>query len=297
MKDPITFADVLSARKTIADHVIHTPLRPSASLTDRVGSPVWLKCEQQQYTGSFKLRGAANAVLRLSDEDKAKGVVGVSTGNYGRALAYAARNAGVRSIICMSELVPRNKIDGIRAQGAEVRIIGQSQDAAQHEVDRLVKEEGMIMLPPFDHADVIAGPAKPPEIGLRNGDPIAFRRGKAGAANHGKASRLYIDILNRKRHPVLQNKPHACAARFSRQFRPANRRDIDGGVGKIKTEFNLEVAQRASRDQHDIAAQAAFHVEACCRRHEGGKPLGLGRVGAKHQPVLQTVFCDHKINR
>ena len=149
----------------------------------------------------------------------------------------------------------------------------------------------------LQHADVVAGPAKPPETGLRDGDPIAFRRGKAGAADHGKASRLYIDILNRERHPVLQNKPHACAARFSRQFRPANRRNIDGGVGKIETEFNLEVAQRASRDQHDIAAQAAFHVEACCRRHEGGKPLGLGRVGAKHQPVLQTVFRDHEINR
>ena len=77
MKDPITFADVLSARKNIADHIIHTPLRPSAALSDRIGSPVWLKCEQQQYTGSFKLRGAANAVLRLSDAEKAKGVVGV----------------------------------------------------------------------------------------------------------------------------------------------------------------------------------------------------------------------------
>ena len=110
MKDPITFADVLSARKTITGHVIHTPLRPSTALSELVGSPVWLKCEQQQYTGSFKLRGAANAVLRLSDAQKAKGVVGVSTGNYGRALAYAARNAGVRSVICMSELVPQNKL-------------------------------------------------------------------------------------------------------------------------------------------------------------------------------------------
>ncbi|MCC9624427.1 hydroxyectoine utilization dehydratase EutB [Thalassospira sp. MA62] len=157
MKDPITFADVLAARKVTSGQVIETPLRPSPSLSNKVGSPVWLKCEHQQYTGSFKLRGAANAVLRLSDEDKAKGVVGVSTGNYGRALAHAARNAGVKSIICMSELVPKNKVEGIRALGAEVRIIGKSQDEAQQEVDRLVAEDGMIMLPPFDHADVIAG--------------------------------------------------------------------------------------------------------------------------------------------
>ncbi|UKV15201.1 hydroxyectoine utilization dehydratase EutB [Thalassospiraceae bacterium SW-3-3] len=157
MKEPITLGDVLSARKTIAGHVIHTPLRPSASLSEQIGSPVWLKCEHQQYTGSFKLRGAANAVLKLSPEQKEKGVVGVSTGNYGRALANAARNAEVRAVICMSELVPKNKVEGIRAQGAEICISGTSQDEAQKEVDRLVSEKGMTMLPPFDHADIIAG--------------------------------------------------------------------------------------------------------------------------------------------
>jgi threonine dehydratase len=157
VKKPITLGEILAARKRIAGHVIHTPLRPSQSLSDRVGTPVWIKCEHQQYTGSFKLRGAANAVLNLNDDQKAKGVVGVSTGNYGRALANAARNAGVRAVICMSELVPKNKVDGIRAQGAEISISGQSQDEAQKDVDRLVREDGMTMLPPFDHADIIAG--------------------------------------------------------------------------------------------------------------------------------------------
>ncbi|MEM7429616.1 MAG: hydroxyectoine utilization dehydratase EutB, partial [Pseudomonadota bacterium] len=115
-----------------------------------------LKLEQQQKTGSFKLRGATNAVLSLDDGQKAAGVVGVSTGNHGRGLAFAAREAGVHCIICMSELVPQNKVDGIKAQGAEVRIVGRSQDDAQEEVDRLV-EDGMTMLPPFDHPDIIAG--------------------------------------------------------------------------------------------------------------------------------------------
>jgi threonine dehydratase len=84
-------------------------------------------------------------------------VVSVSTGNHGRGLAYAAREAGVRCIICMSALVPKNKVDGIKAQGAEVRIVGRSQDDAQAEVDRLVADEGMTMLPPFDHPGIIAG--------------------------------------------------------------------------------------------------------------------------------------------
>ncbi len=118
--------------------------------------PVHLKLEHLQVTGSFKLRGATNAVLSLSDADKAKGVVGVSTGNHGRGLAHAARMAGVRCIICMSELVPQTKIDGIEALGAEVRIVGRSQDEAQQEVDRLVKD-GMTMIPPFDDRRIVAG--------------------------------------------------------------------------------------------------------------------------------------------
>jgi len=113
--------------------------------------------EHLQITGSFKLRGATNAVLGLTAEERARGVVGVSTGNHGRGLAQAAREAGVSCVICMSRLVPQNKIDGIQSLGAEVRIIGDSQDDAQVEVGRLVAEEGMVMLPPFDHRDIIAG--------------------------------------------------------------------------------------------------------------------------------------------
>jgi threonine dehydratase len=96
-------------------------------------------------------------VASLSDDGKRHGVVGVSTGNHGRGLAFAAKAAGVRCIICMSRLVPQAKIDGIKAQGAEVRIFGSSQDEAQLEVDRLVGEQAMTMIPPFDHRAIIAG--------------------------------------------------------------------------------------------------------------------------------------------
>jgi len=153
----VGIADIERARSAIAGTIRPTPVEPSPSLSDIAGVPVTLKLEHHQITGSFKLRGAANAVSRLSDEQRASGVVGASTGNHGRGLAYAARKAGVRCIVCMSRLVPQNKVDGIKAQGAEVRIIGSSQDDAQVEVDRLVAEEGMVMLPPFDHPDVIAG--------------------------------------------------------------------------------------------------------------------------------------------
>lgn len=153
---PLGLADVEAARGRIAAVTRATPLVASESLGSAT-APVFLKLEQQQITGSFKVRGASNAILKLSADEKARGVVGVSTGNHGRGLAHAAKVAGVRCIICMSSLVPQNKIDGIEALGAEVRIVGQSQDDAQVEVDGLVSNEGMVMLPPFDHADIIAG--------------------------------------------------------------------------------------------------------------------------------------------
>ncbi|MEL7256756.1 MAG: hydroxyectoine utilization dehydratase EutB [Pseudomonadota bacterium] len=153
----IGISDIEAARTRIASTIHRTRTERSESLSAAAGVPVHLKLEHHQRTGSFKIRGATNAILNLTDDQRAKGVVGVSTGNHGRGLAYAARENGVRCIVAMSQLVPQNKIDGIRAQGAEVRIVGQSQDDAQIEVERLVEEEGMTMIPPFDHPDIIAG--------------------------------------------------------------------------------------------------------------------------------------------
>ena len=99
------------------------------TLSSRFGADILLAHEYLQTTGAFKLRGAMNAVLQLPAGTS--GVTAVSTGNHGRALAYSARQAGVPCIICMSELVPENKLNGIRALGAEARIIGKSQDEAE----------------------------------------------------------------------------------------------------------------------------------------------------------------------
>jgi len=150
-------SDVLAARRRIAAHIRRTPLVPSPSLSARLGAPVHLKCEHHQITGAFKLRGATNAVFSLPEDQRARGVTAASTGNHGRGLAHAAKAAGARCIVCMSALVPRNKVAAIEALGAEARIVGLSQDDAQVEVDRLVAEEGMVALPPFDHPDIIAG--------------------------------------------------------------------------------------------------------------------------------------------
>jgi threonine dehydratase len=148
---------IRAARERIAGKVERTPCVMSQSLSDRAGHPVRLKLEHHQTTGAFKLRGASNAIAALSADEKSRGVVAASTGNHGRALAHAAKLEGMRAVICMSRLVPENKLDAIRRLGADIRIIGNSQDDAQEEVDRLVAEEGLVMLPPFDHPDIIAG--------------------------------------------------------------------------------------------------------------------------------------------
>lgn len=147
-------ADVLAAAQVIAGVADATPLVPSPHMSAICGHDFLLKLENMQPIGAFKLRGALNAVAGVQE---AAGVTCCSTGNHGRGVAYAARERGIRAVICMSELVPQAKVDGIRALGAEVCIIGRSQDDAQAEAERLVREEGLTEISPFDDPKVIAG--------------------------------------------------------------------------------------------------------------------------------------------
>lgn len=153
----LTLQHVYRARERLGALVERTPLVESPELSKVAGGDVHLKLENQQLTGSFKVRGALNAVLALNDEERRRGVVTVSTGNHGRGVAFACRRAGVRVVVCMSRLVPANKLQAIEDLGAEVRIVGRGQDEAQLEAERLVAEEGLVLLPPFDHGEVIAG--------------------------------------------------------------------------------------------------------------------------------------------
>ncbi|MEM1288610.1 MAG: hydroxyectoine utilization dehydratase EutB [Pseudomonadota bacterium] len=155
MREALTLADVMGARQTLAGVANGTPMLQSAFLSQAAGQPFFLKLESLQPIGAFKLRGAINAVANLP-----KGVVGVtccSTGNHGRGVAYAAKKAGIEAVICMSNLVPETKREGIRALGATVRIVGHSQDDAQRESERLARDEGLCEISPFDNPHVIAG--------------------------------------------------------------------------------------------------------------------------------------------
>ena len=154
---PITLRDIYLARARIAPWIRRTPLVDSPSLSTLGGARISLKLETAQDTGAFKLRGATNFIRASGDTARAQGVVTVSTGNHGRAVAHAARRVGARAIVCMSELVPGNKCEAIEALGAEVRIVGRSQDEAEVEAQRLVREERLALVHPFDDPLVIAG--------------------------------------------------------------------------------------------------------------------------------------------
>ncbi len=153
----ITLRDLYLARARIAPWVRRTPLVVSPSLSALGGARVSLKLETAQDTGAFKLRGATNFVRASQDTARSRGVVTVSTGNHGRAVAHAARCVGARAVVCMSDLVPGNKREAIEALGAETRIVGQSQDEAEAEALRLAREEGLALVHPFDDPLVIAG--------------------------------------------------------------------------------------------------------------------------------------------
>ena len=151
-----TLAEIFEARQRIASLAIETPLVASA-LPGKNRAPLWLKLETLQPIGAFKLRGAANALACMAAEQRARGVVCCSTGNHGRAVAYAARAMGIPATVCLSELVPEVKVTAIEALGAQVLRVGRSQDEAQIRADDLVARAGLVDIPPFDHFDVIAG--------------------------------------------------------------------------------------------------------------------------------------------
>jgi threonine dehydratase len=124
----------------------------------RGGAFLYLKCEQLQPIGAFKIRGAYTAIARLDPARRARGVVTSSSGNHGQAVACAAQLFGVRSVIVMPESAPAVKVAGIRRHGGEVVFAGKTRSPEQQvRADGFAAEEGLVMIPPFDHPDVIAG--------------------------------------------------------------------------------------------------------------------------------------------
>ena len=146
--DLVTVEDIRAAAEAIAGTALRTPLLPAAWAGD-----LWLKAENLQPIGAFKIRGATNAVARLPEG--AAGVVTHSSGNHGRALGFAAARRGIACVVVVPDTAPAVKVAGIRATGAEIVVVPPAERSAVSA--RLADERGLALIPPFDHRDVIAG--------------------------------------------------------------------------------------------------------------------------------------------
>jgi threonine dehydratase len=158
-EDIVNVSDIYMARKRIAPYIRKTPLVESPYLSETTGSKVMLKLENLQFTGSFKPRGAANKLLSLTNEQLKRGVIAVSSGNHGKAVAYMARKLGGKAIICLYEGVPLNKIEAIRSYGAEIIMCGSTYDEAMDTMLRLKNDRDLPTAGSFDDPYLLAGHA------------------------------------------------------------------------------------------------------------------------------------------
>ena len=153
-----TIVDIYRAHKRIRPLAWKTPLVSSPELARQTRAEgVFLKLDNLQNSGSFKLRGATNKLLSLSQEDQEKGVITFSTGNHGKAVAYVAGKIGIKAVVCLSEHVAGWRAGLIRDLGAEVSVRGHSQDEAEENYHQLKEEQGYIPVVPFDDPMIIAG--------------------------------------------------------------------------------------------------------------------------------------------
>jgi threonine dehydratase len=149
--------DIVAAAELLAGVAVRTPVEGSRPLSARVGGPVLLKCENLQRAGSFKIRGAYVRIARLSDQEKAQGVVAASAGNHAQGVALASSLVGTKATVFMPEGAPLPKVEATKAYGADVRFAGVTVDEALVAASAFADETGAIFIHPFDHRDIVAG--------------------------------------------------------------------------------------------------------------------------------------------
>jgi len=149
----LSLSDVVEAAARIEGFVQRAPLIES----NVRGQPIWLKCECLQTGGAFKLRGATNRLLQLSAEERERGVVAFSSGNHARGVAIAAKRLGIRAVIVMPADAPRVKVEGTRAEGAEIVFYDRRSESREEIAARIAGESGATVVPSFDDPAIVAG--------------------------------------------------------------------------------------------------------------------------------------------
>jgi threonine dehydratase len=149
--------DLAAARKVLGEVILQTPLLQSRVLSELIGGPVYLKCENLQRTGSFKVRGAYLRISRLSEAERGRGVIAASAGNHGQGVAFAASLLGVRATVVMPEGAPLPKIEATRSYGAEVILHGRTIEQSLQRATELAQQRGSLFIHPFEHPDIVTG--------------------------------------------------------------------------------------------------------------------------------------------
>ena len=197
------FADrVLAAERRIRPYVRETPLIESPGLSAQSGARIWLKLENLQITGSFKLRGALSKVLTLTEAEKARGVVTASTGNHGAATAYAGRIAGIVPTVFVPHGAAPSKVDRIKSFGARVEVHGDDSGVTERHAREVAERTGQVFVSPYNDWDVMAGQGTIGAELLRQCpdlDAVVVAVGGGGLiggiAGHLKAHRPSIDVI------------------------------------------------------------------------------------------------------
>ncbi len=157
ISSPVGAADVAAAHDVLRDVLPPTPLLHSRVLSERLGGPVFLKCENLQRTGSFKARGGYLRISRLSEAERANGVVAASAGNHAQGVAFAAEILGVKATVVMPHGAPLPKIEATRGYGADIIFHGETVDDAVEYAREYAAERSAVLIHPFDHPDIVAG--------------------------------------------------------------------------------------------------------------------------------------------
>jgi threonine dehydratase len=210
----ITLADVEAARRTIAGHVVRTPMLPAPKLSTLTGATVYVKYENLQVTNSFKERGAFNKLASLTADERARGVIAMSAGNHAQAVAYHAARLGIPATIVMPVTTPFVKVEATGAHGAQVVLDGESVADAQVRAEAIARERGLTFVHPYDDPLVIAGQGtialemleEAPDLdmlvipigggGLIAGNAVAARAAKPAIEIIGAEAALYPAMWN-----------------------------------------------------------------------------------------------------
>src|SRR5438128_2636753 len=153
----LTLELIKEAAARIAGRVHRTPVMTLRSFNEVAGREVFFKCENLQRAGAFKARGATNKILALTDDEKRRGVIAVSSGNHAQAVALAAREAGIRAVVCVPEDAPKMKVAGMRSYGANIRVLDRQKDDRDAFGREIAEREGLVMVPAYDDYLIMAG--------------------------------------------------------------------------------------------------------------------------------------------